>query len=33
MRYNSVDKLQKHLQEKVFSHTQSPKKAAGRASF
>ena len=31
MRYNSVDKLQKHLQEKVFGHTQSPKKAAGRA--
>ncbi|MDP8268344.1 MAG: hypothetical protein P9L97_06395 [Candidatus Tenebribacter davisii] len=31
MRYNSVDKLQKYLQEKVFSYTQSPKKAAGRA--
>jgi hypothetical protein len=29
--YQSVDKLQKLLAETVFSHTQDPKKAAGRA--
>jgi len=31
MAYESVDKLQKVLADKVFSHTKDPKKAAGRA--
>ncbi len=31
MAYESVDKLQKVLAEKIFSHTKDPKKAAGRA--
>ncbi len=31
MAYESVDKLQKVLAEKVFNHTKDPKKAAGRA--
>ena len=31
MAYISVDTLQKYLQKEVFSHTSSPKKAAGRA--
>lgn len=31
MAYESVDKLQKVLADKIFSHTKDPKKAAGRA--
>jgi len=31
MAYESVDKLQTVLADKVFSHTKDPKKAAGRA--
>jgi len=31
MGYSSVDEIQKQLQKEVFAHTQSSKKAAGRA--
>ena len=32
MPYQSIDQMQKLLSENIFAHTESPKKAAGRAS-